>query len=127
MRSMAHRERVEELRGMLLYPENACGIAIAVQGKVVCLDIFDKPAILAKLWDRLVQGLALDALEHDTSCQACGFGFSVAVYKEMSWRRVESVGLGEAFIARGDDGTLATALVLDDTPIHISVSMPTPG
>jgi hypothetical protein len=46
--------------------------------------------------------------------------------RNMRWQRVESVGLGESFIARHDD-TLATALVVDGVPIHISVSMPTLG
>ena len=45
----------------------------------------------------------------------------------MRWQRVESVGIGEAYHARGDDDSLATALVVDGVPIHVSVSMPTMG
>jgi hypothetical protein len=99
-----------------------------MNGRVVCLDVFDKPATLAKLWDRLTQGLALDALEHgDTACQAMGSGFSVAVYKRMLWRKVAAVGLGETYRATGDDGILATAITMNGTLIHLSMSMPTGG
>ena len=42
----------------------------------------------------------------------------------MKWQRGESVGLGEAYHARGDDDTLATALVMDGVPVHLSVSAP---
>ena len=43
-----HRERVEDLRGRLPYPEGASGIAVTVNGRAVCLDVFDKPATLAE-------------------------------------------------------------------------------
>jgi hypothetical protein len=124
----AHRDRVEDLRRTLPYPEGASGITITVNGKVVCLDVFDKPATLEKLWPRLVQGLALDALEYgDKCCQASGTDISVAVYKKMSWRRVETVGLGETYWATGEDESLTTALVMDGTLVHLSVSIPIGG
>ena len=123
-----HRERVEDLRGRLPYPEAASGIAVTVNGKVVCVDVFDKCSTLEKLWPRLVQGLALDAMEYgDMNCQADVTSLSVEPYKRMVWRRVESVGLGETYRATGNDGTLATALVMNDTPIHVTMSMPTIG
>jgi hypothetical protein len=123
-----HRERVDNLRGGLACPEGAAGIAVAMNGRAVCFDIFDKATTLAKLWDRLVQGLALDALEYgDTGSPTSGTDSSVALYKNMVWRRVESVGIGEAYRATGSDGTLASALVVNGTPIHVSMSMPTGG
>ena len=38
--------------------------------------------------------------------------------------RWQQVGLGEAYRARGEEDTLATALVVDDTLIHLGMSMP---
>jgi hypothetical protein len=109
-------------------PEGACGVAVAIAGSVVAsIDIFDKPATLQKLWDRLVLGLALDAVEvGDAERAVDGSDISVELYKtgSMRWRRVEpAIGMGEAFRAQ-DDGTLATALVVDGTPIHLSISAP---
>lgn len=45
----------------------------------------------------------------------------------MMWRQVAAVGLGEAYRGHGEDGTLATALVVDDVLLHLSLSMPTGG
>jgi hypothetical protein len=122
-----HRGRVEDLRQHLPYVEGASGVAVALGGKVVGVDLFDKATTLEKLWDRLVQGLLLDALEApDAECQTCEADISVELYKVRiaRWNQVETVGVGEAFRATGDDGSLAAALVVDGVPIHVSVSMP---
>lgn len=123
-----HRETVEEVRGRLQYPEGATGIAVVMDGKVASVDIFDKSATLAKLWDRLVQGVALDALEvADTGRWASTSDILVRLYKvkAVRWQRVEpAIGLGEAYCARDDDSTLATALTLNGSLVHLSMSAP---
>ena len=119
-------DAVEDLRRNLPYAENASGIAVAMDGKTVGIDIFDKPATLAKLWDRLVQGIALDALA-DSNRQASKSDVAVKLYalRNMQWRQVEPVvGLGEAYRGRGDDDILATALVAGGELIHLGMSMP---
>ena len=58
-----HGEMVAELMRTLQYPQDASGIAVALGGEVVSVDFFDKPATLERLWDRLMQGVAIDALE----------------------------------------------------------------
>lgn len=125
----SHPEMVKELRHTLKYPEGALGIAVTRSGKTGGIDLFDSPQTLEKLWDRLVVlGLTLDALEaRDTGCQASTSDIAVRLYRtrNMRWRRVESVvGMGEVFNARGDDGTLATALLLEGSLIHLSISAP---
>jgi len=123
-----HREAVEEVRRRLLYPKDASGIAVALGGKVVSVDIFDRSVTLEKLWDRLVQGVALDALEvtDDDEHQAGTSDISVKLYmvNDVRWRQVEPiVGLGESYHARDNDETLATALVKDHLLVHLSLSM----
>jgi hypothetical protein len=121
----SHREAVESMRINLPYVEGASGMVVAIAGEVVSVDLFDKSAALATLWDRLVQGVAIDALEvGDTGCRADSSDILVRLYrtKGMGWRQVATVGLGEAFRAQDDDA-LATALVVDGVPIHLSMSM----
>jgi hypothetical protein len=126
-----HRDRVDDLRCRLPYPGGASGIAVALGGKVVAADAFDKCSTLEQLWDRLVEGVALDALEFGgTECQADGNEIAVRLYrlKDVEWKRIEpAIGLGEACRAREDDGSLATALFVEGVPVHMSVSMPTIG
>jgi hypothetical protein len=38
-------------------------VAVAVGTKVVAMDLFDKPSTCAKVWDRLLTGVVMDALE----------------------------------------------------------------
>jgi hypothetical protein len=119
-----HRGRVEDLRQHLPYVEGASGVAVALGGKVACIDLFDGAATLEKLWDRLIEGLALDAVEApDTARWLREADISVELYKVRiaRWQQVETVGLGEAYRATGE--AIATALVVDDVPIHVSVSM----
>ena len=59
----AHRKRLDEFRGKLDYVKGAIGAAVAVGGKVVACDLFDKPSTCEKVWKRLLSGVMLDALE----------------------------------------------------------------
>jgi hypothetical protein len=123
-----HGDKVAELRGNLPYVEGASGIAIVLGRKVVSVDIFDKPTTCREVWSRFVESLLLDDLEScDTERQPDGNNISVKLYKMKAsrWQKVEpAVGLGESYRARDNDGILATALVLNDTIVHLSVSMP---
>jgi hypothetical protein len=123
-----HRDRVDNLRCRLPYPGGASGIMVVLGGKVVAADVFDKPATLEKLWDRLVQGVVLDSLEFcGPGCQADGNEIAVRLYKEMvrnvRWQRVTSVGLGETYRVAGGDDSMATALFVEGVPVHMSTSM----
>jgi len=122
-----HRGAVEDLQHRFSCPEGASGIAVALDGEVVLVDIFDGPATLARIWDRLVQGISLDALEvPDSEGRPCHTPISARLYrvKNVKWQRVDTIGLGERYLARDDD-MLATALVVDEVLLHLSVSVPT--
>ena len=126
----AHAEVAKQLRQDLRYPDGACGIAVAVRGGIVGIDLFDRPDSLNGLWDRLViMGLTLDAVDlRDADLQADDISGPVKLYMEkvrdMRWRPVEQVvGLGETYRATGNDGSLATALVVEGKPIHLSIAV----
>ena len=116
----SHPEVVKELRQELRYPEGASGIAVAINGKTVGIDLFDQPETL-EVWDRLVVlGLTLDALDlRDADRQGtttrnqsgCIWSPSGRCVGE-SFPRSE---LGKMYRAT-DSGSLATALVVDGMP-----------
>jgi len=121
--SDTHRDRAEDLRHRLPWPEGASGIAVALGGRLVSADIFDKPETLAKIWGRIVDGIVLDALAApDTRRQASGADLPVKLYrlKDAAWRKTETSGLGETFRAE-DDGLLASALCLAGVMVHLGV------
>jgi len=56
------RESLDQYVDALPYPENACGVTVAIDGKFVAADIFDRPDTLERIWPRLVTGYAMDAI-----------------------------------------------------------------
>ena len=122
-----HREAVEDLRC-------SCGIPRRIGNRrhdwrqIVGIDLFDQPATCKVCGIVCWKELLLDALEScDTERQPDGNDISVKLYKAkvMRWQKIEPVvGLGESYQARGNDDTLATALVLNDSIVHLSMSMP---
>ncbi len=130
----SHPEVLTQLRQDLQYAEGASGIAVVMRGRIVGIDVFDKPDSLQKLWDRLViMGLTLDTVDlRDADRHGDDISRSVGLYMEsvgnMRWQRVEPViGMGETYRATGNDGSQATALVMDGVAVHLSVSIPMGG
>jgi hypothetical protein len=120
-----HRERVEEVKQRLPYLSTADGVAVALGGRLAMIDILDKPETLAKVWNRVTEGFALDAIEsHDTGREATEREVLGALRhaRRIDWHPVEPVGLGEEFRAC-DDGMIASALFLDEVLLHASVSL----
>jgi hypothetical protein len=117
---------VTELRGKLPYAEGASGIAVAIGGRVVAIDVFDKPETCKAFWGRIAESLLLDAAEAPhPQCQANRSELAVKLYntKVMRWQQVEpNIGLGEQYRARDND-MASTALFVDGNLIHLSVSM----
>jgi len=122
-----HRASVEALLAGMPYPDGVSGVAVALGGKIACIDLFDKATTLEKLWDRLAEGLALDAVEAPgTARRLREADISVELYKMSSvrWQPAETAGLGEAYRAAGAGNTLAMALAVEDTLVHLSLSIP---
>jgi len=105
------------------YVEGAVGVAVALGGKVVSADVFDKPQTCQKVWQRLLSGVILDAL----GTRAEGEPVNAAAVEKIldsagsaGWKKVDPVGEGEDYRAEmGSDH--ASALTFNDTLVHGSV------
>jgi hypothetical protein len=94
----AHQGRVSEFRERLLYVDGACGLAVAVGNRVVALDLFDKPVTCQKVWQRLLSGYVLDALEEQTESsppEAAEVERLLELVAAMPWDKADPVGEGE--------------------------------
>ncbi len=116
--------KLAEYREHLRYVEGASGLAVAVGEKIVTLDFFDKPATCQKVWDRLLSGAVMDALEAEgvqRQADRKDVEELLARLQASSWRPAPAVGEGEEF--RSDPGpeTHASALVCDGVVLHGSV------
>lgn len=111
---------LREMAEQLTPPEGAAGAVFAYGGQIVGLDLFDRPATLARLWPKLVRAYAIDArMKKDQT--------PVPVEQVQAWLATapadreevfRSAGLGED--VRLEAPTLVAAcLRVDDTPIHV--------
>jgi hypothetical protein len=120
----AYEGRVTEFREKLQYVAGATGIAVAIGKKIVAADLFDKPTTCAKVWNRLLSGFVLDALESRPEEEQVATADVEQMLKAtcgMAWAKAEPVGEGEEY--RGELGAEihASALTFHDSPVHFSV------
>jgi hypothetical protein len=119
-----HRDRLNEFTERLKYVEGASGLAVAVGGQVVSVDLFDKPATCQKVWGRLLTGVVMDALEAGPTQEQVGrekVQETLARLRGAPWQQTQPVGVGEEYRSDTEDGRHATALVLDESVIHGSL------
>jgi hypothetical protein len=119
-----YQDRLNEFRERLKYVEGASGVAVAVGSQVVAVDIFDRSSTCRKVWERLLSGVVMDALEAgtpETLTEAADVEDLLARLRAAAWEPSPAVGEGREF--RSDSVPLAHAssLVLDDSVLHGSV------
>jgi hypothetical protein len=116
-------DRMTDYREQLKYPEGAVGVAIAIGPRVVCVDVFDKPATCQKAWDRLLSGCILDALEGknpEESADAARVERVMAESQATTWTEAPAVGEGREYRAEFN-GCIGSALLLDGAVVHLNV------
>jgi len=119
-----YKERVAEFQDKLKYVDGASGMAVAIGKKIVAVDMFDKPSTCGKIWDRLMSGYALDALEEQAEQGQAGTADVeqlLGVANDLPWEKADPVGEGEEYRAQRGDEVHASALTLCDAPVHVSV------
>ncbi len=105
--------------------ENAVGMVVALGGKIVGIDLFDKPSTCTRVWGRLLTGLVLDALETRSSGEQAKMDAAeaaLAIADRLPWEQVETVGEGSDFRAEAEK-LVGSALTFEDSLIHASVSV----
>lgn len=116
-----HRKRLDEFREKLQYVEGAVGAAVAINGRLVTIDLFDKPMTCGRVWARLLSGAILDALEveqPDQQAERADVERTLASLGNLSWEPSEAIGEGEEYRAESPSGDHASALVFEGTLVH---------
>lgn len=122
----AYQGRMAEFRKKLKYVEGATGLAVAIGKKIVAVDLFDKPTTCQKVWNRLLSGFVLDALEAqagDDQVAAADVEQTLKTAGSMPWQEAEPVGEGEEYRAEAGDALHASALTFQELPVHLSMVM----
>jgi hypothetical protein len=117
----SYRGRIEEFRDHLKYVEGATGLAVAVGPALVALDLFDKPATCQKIWDRLLTGIVMDALEEAQAAARAEPESVEALLKQLEgapWQESPAVGEGHEYRAEAGSDTHASALTFSTSLLH---------
>ncbi len=118
------RDRLDEFRERIAYVEGATGVAVAMGRHVVARDLFDKPSTCRKVWDRLLTGVVLSALEAESSDQLAAPADVLellAQLRSIGWKQTSAVGDGQEFRSDVDSQIHASALVFGESVLHGSV------
>jgi hypothetical protein len=120
----AHREHLEACRENLDYAEGAHGLAIGIGDRIASFDVFDSPRTCRRVWDRILSGAVLAALERDepeSRPDAAEVERLLREAAELAWEAFESVGAGSQYRAESAEGSQGAALVLDEVVVHGSM------
>ena len=119
-----YKERVAEFQDKLKYVDGANGVAVAIGKQIVAVDMFDKPSTCRKVWNRLLSGFVLDALEakaDEIQVTAADVQNVLHTTSGLSWEKAEPVGEGEEYRAESGADLHASALTFHQSPVHLSV------
>lgn len=120
----SHHSSLSAFRERVPYIEGASGFAAAIGDKVVALDLFDKPSTCRKVWDRLMTGVVMDALEarpSDELAQSHDLQDLLGRLRSAAWLETKPVGEGREYRTDAVPGTHASALVLGESVLHASL------
>jgi len=126
----AMHDAVEHRRGALdayvaalPHPEGASGVVAAVNGRFAALDLFDSADTLGRVWIRLVEGYAMDAVagaaEKTKPFTAKGVRALLDRLCEIQCQPCPSAGMGEDWRFEGDD-VVGHALVVNGDCVQMS-------
>jgi hypothetical protein len=92
-----HRPTIDRHVAEVAYAEGAAGLAVAVGGKLVSVDLFDAPETCRKVWPRVIRGVAMDALEEKAAATVSPEEVTAAVtnLRTEPWKPVAAAGAGE--------------------------------
>src|SRR5262249_46389741 len=103
--------------------EGCTGMAVAVGSKGVSFDLFDKPSTCRKVWDRLLAGFTMDAVEGqaaEAQADTAAVGKVLSEASNAPRSQAGTVGAGEEYRTEYP-GHQGSALCCGEAPVHVSV------
>jgi len=123
----AVRQTADSLVGDRRPEPGQTGVAAAIGGRLVAIDLFDRPETLEAYWDTVVAAYAVDAVDlidiegdQSTPVSAESITELLARIEALPVDEIEGVGLGQG-IHLGDGELRASGLVWEDALVHLGV------
>lgn len=117
------KKELDEFIAGLRPLENQTGIAVLIDGKFTCLDIFSHADVLAKLWEKLLKSYAMEALEQKelktTRSRSGKIGPLLNELQEAELSQYPSVGLGTD-VRLMSKKYMAAGLIAGERVLHLA-------
>jgi hypothetical protein len=117
-----HANSVEEFARAFAWQENQCGVAFAIGGRILGLEVFDHPECMRRFFQKLVRSYALDALDAvPTANGAAGVESVRAVVAQVGAAQSfmeQALGIGKDVRFNGRE-LLGAALWAHERYVHI--------
>ena len=113
-----------EFNDRLAYVEGATGLAVGIGKRIVSVDLFDKPSTCRQVWNRLLTGVIMDALEAGSTEERADVADVEEVLsslRDASWQKTSAVGIGDEYRFDTKDDQHGSALAFNDTVTHESL------
>ena len=104
----------------LRYVPGASGVIVAVGGRIVSMDLLDKTTTCEQVWERLLSGASLDALQWSGDTSRPNPATFMDKLRTATWGETKAVGEGEEYRAETKDDLQVSALCFDGQLIHAS-------
>ncbi len=116
-------DKINDITAQLKVAENQYGCLVFINNRFACLDLFDQPQTLSKLWTKLVKSYAVEALEAKNDKKASARPDPDKIIEAVANSdciAYPSVGLGRDLRLTGTN-IIGAGLALDERIIHLSV------
>ena len=124
--SDSHRHYDDKRRKLLesfAYQEGASGVGVTWQGRVLSIDVFDKPETCRRVWPRLISSHMFtmgEKLPGKPKASATNLRKTLADASKARWDRVPPACSGEEYRARTEE-LWASSLGIEGEPVHLAV------
>jgi hypothetical protein len=118
----SHKPMIDRHVAEVAYADGAAGLAVAVGGKIVSIDLFDAPETCRKVWPRVISGMVLDAMEEQGAASVTADDVRVALenLKTEPWQPTRAAGAGEEHRSESTSWH-GSVLALNGTIVHGSL------
>lgn len=118
-----YEEKLENFISGLEPVPGQSGVAVFINNRFACLDLFDRPETLRKLWSKLLKSYAMEAIEareEKKSPRKADLQKVLGAIKASECSTYPSVGLGSDLRLRGP-GVTGAGLVFKEKLLHLCV------
>ena len=119
------RSDLDSFLDRIRFVEGTTGVIAAINGELVCADLFDSAATCKKLWRKLISSYALDAMgnhlivDKSPGIRNGDFSSLHRLFETAKYGSFESPGIGHDVRIEGE-GFRGSALICEDRVIHLA-------